>query len=73
MVFKLSCSEKSYTGTCQVLRPPIADADGGAVEEPIEAPYPEGRPRGSVGLEVLLPHKGVAAKKPEQPQSPGSA
>ena len=74
-VFRLSCSEKSYTGTCQVLRPPIADADGGAVEEPIEAPYPEGRPRGSVGLEVVLPPKakGVAAKKPKQPQSPGSA
>ena len=70
-VFRLSCSEKSYTGTCQVLRPPGADAD----EEPIEAPYPEGRPRGSVGFEVLLPPKakGVAAKKPKQPQSPGSA
>ena len=39
----------------------------------MEAPYPEGRPRGSVGLEVLLPPKGVAAKKPKQPQSPGSA
>ena len=72
-VFRLSCSEKSYTGTCQVLRPPGADAD----EEPIEAPYPEGRrrPRGSAGMEVVLPPKakGVAAKTPKQPQSRGSA